>query len=272
LSATDVSAVVRSTDGVPVIVERAMYLTAGGQTFRAGHESAGVTAPSTRWFLAEGATGPFFDLFVLIGNPNSDAADVRATFLLGDGTTIVKQYRVEGDQRFNIWVDGEDARLADAAVSTIVESVNGVPIIVERSMWWPGPTAAQWTEAHNAPGSTTTSTQWGLADGEVGNAPAHTETYLLIANSSAASAAVKVTLLFDDGTPAATGTFTVVANSRFTVSVRDAFPAAAGRRFGALVESTGAQPADIVVERAMYWNAGGVQWAAGTNLIATKWP
>ena len=33
--------------------------------WKAGHESAGVTAPSTTWFLAEGATGEFFETFIL---------------------------------------------------------------------------------------------------------------------------------------------------------------------------------------------------------------
>ena len=40
-----------------------------GQPFAAGHGSAGVTAAATSWFLAEGATGAFFDLFVLLANP-----------------------------------------------------------------------------------------------------------------------------------------------------------------------------------------------------------
>jgi hypothetical protein len=39
---------------------------------------------------------------------------------------------------------------------------------------------------------------------------------------------------------------------------------------GALVESLGASPAPIVVERAMYTNAGGRIWAAGTNALATR--
>ena len=47
-----------------------------GQLFAAGHESAGVTAPATSWFLAEGATGAFFDLFVLVANPSATAAQV----------------------------------------------------------------------------------------------------------------------------------------------------------------------------------------------------
>ena len=48
------------------------------------------------------------------------------------------------------------------------------------------------------------------------------------------------------------------------------FPAARGRVFGAIVESVGASPVQIVVERAVYYDAGGVVWAAGTNALATK--
>ena len=63
------SAVFEVLNGQPIIVERAMYFDVPGQTFGAGHESAGITAPATEWFLAEGATGDYFDLFVLIANP-----------------------------------------------------------------------------------------------------------------------------------------------------------------------------------------------------------
>ena len=43
-----------------------------------------------------------------------------------------------------------------------------------------------------------------------------------------------------------------------------------GTRFSAVIESLGGTPAQIVVERAMYWNAGGQFWAAGSDLLATK--
>ena len=134
-----------------------MYLDVPGRLFGAGHESAGVTAPATEWFLAEGATGPYFDLFVLIANPANADAQVEATYLLPDGTVIVKPYTVAANSRFNIWVDYEDARLADTAVSTTIQSTNGVPVIVERAMWWPGD--ADWYEAHNSPGATATGTR-----------------------------------------------------------------------------------------------------------------
>jgi hypothetical protein len=46
LDDAEMSAVVTSTNAVPVIVERAMYRPVGSQVFGAGHESAGVGAPA----------------------------------------------------------------------------------------------------------------------------------------------------------------------------------------------------------------------------------
>ena len=78
-----------------------------------------------------------------------------------------------------------------------------------------------------------------------------------------------ITLVYEDGTTSAL-TVGVRANSRTNVAVGVDVPAAAGRRFGAVIESLGANPAQIVVERAMYGNAGGVTWAAGSNNLATR--
>lgn len=264
LSNTDVSAVI--TSDLPVIVERAMYLDRPDQVFGAGHESAAIATPSTEWFLAEGATGTFFDLFVLIANPGTSEADVRATFLLPDGTSLTRRYTVAPTSRFNIWVDTVDPLLVDAAVSTIIESLNGVPIIVERAMWWPGPTAATWAEAHNSAGLTSTGRTFAIADGELGGS-AGTDTYILIANRGDDDDA-RVTLFYEDGT-SESKTFHLGANSRTNVPVGFAFPKAAGRRFGAIVEALGASP-QIAVERSVYSNANGIVWAAGTNATATK--
>src|SRR5262249_38215393 len=151
------------------------------QSFSAGHDSAGVTAPSTQWFLAEGATGQFFDMFILFANPGALDAQVRADYLLSNGTTVTKTYVIPANSRRTYNVSLEDSRLADANVSTAVTSTNGVPIIVERSMWWPH--GQPWYEAHNSPGSTTTGTKWAVGDGEVGG-PRNAQTYMLVANTS----------------------------------------------------------------------------------------
>lgn len=265
LANTDVSAII--TSSLPIIVERAMYLDRPGQVFSAGHESAGILAPATSWFLAEGATGTYFDLFVLIANPTADDAAITARFLLPDGTVITKAYSVAGKSRFNIWVDAEGGVLADTAVSTTITSTNGVPVLVERAMWWPGP-PSNWQEAHNSAGATETGTRWALAEGEVGGARS-IDTYVLIANTSPDDGMVRVTVYFEDGSSLSKDV-AVAGSSRTNVAMAADFPQTAGRRFGTIVESLGATPAQIVVERAMYSNAGGTVWAAGTNALATK--
>jgi Tol biopolymer transport system component len=272
LASTDVSGVVEVTNGVPVVAERAMYLS-GAQVFAAGHESAGVVAPQLSWFLAEGATGAFFDLFVLISNSTAQDANVLVTYLLPSGATHSKSYVIPANSRRTIWVDNESFPgvgqvLQNTAVSTTVASTNNVPIVVERAMWWPGPTSATWTEAHNSPGATATGTVWALAEGEDGGAD-QTETYILIANTSNTAGSARVTIVFEDGTTAVQ-TYNLNPNSRTNVPVRNDFAGVSGRRFGAIVESLGASPAQIVVERAMYGNSGGVFWAAGTNALGTR--
>src|SRR6202008_4800852 len=75
LREAEVSAQFRSTNGVPIIAERSMYLRSW-LPFMGGHGSAGVTAPAKEWFLAEGATGTYFTMFVLMANPNDQPATV----------------------------------------------------------------------------------------------------------------------------------------------------------------------------------------------------
>ena len=263
LASTDVSAVI--TSSLPVIVERAMYLNSGGLLFGAGHESAAIPEPAPRWFFAEGATGSYFDLFILVANPGTETAQVRATYLLPDGSTLVREFPVAPTSRFIIWVDYEDAKLADTAVSTVIESLNGVPLIAERAMWWPG---TGWQEAHNAAGSTTTGTTWAVADGEQGG-PFAKDTYILVANTSETATWVVVTLMFEDGSELHRG-FDIAARSRFNVSIGNEFPSASGRRFGVKVQAGAATPAELVVERATYSNANGVSWAAGSNALGTR--
>jgi hypothetical protein len=274
LASTDVSGVITSLNGVPIIAERAMYASAAG-TFAAGHDSAGVTSPSLAWFFAEGATGNFFDTFLLLANPNASQADVHATYLLPSGQTVTKDYAVPANSRRTINVQLEDTRLAGTAVSTQLTSSNGVSFLAERSMWWPHGQA--WTEAHNAAGATATGTKWAVADGEAGTLPDDTATYLLVANTSAFAGTVRVTLLLETGATVSQD-FAVAGNSRTSVAILttdvpaspDYMRVPRGTRFSAVIESLGVTPAQIVVERAMYWNANGQFWSAGSDLLATK--
>jgi uncharacterized protein YfaP (DUF2135 family) len=263
LSSTDVSAVLRARDGAEIIVERSMYLASQGKAFGAGHSSAAITEPVPRWYFAEGATGAYFDTFLLIANPGEQPVTVEATYLLPSGTSIHRSHVVGPLSRYNIWVDQEAPELADTAVSVVLETSNGEGIIAERAMWWPG-SSPTWGEAHVAAGATTTANRWVSSEGQQ---DASHETYLLIANPSASAASARVTMMFEDGPPVAR-VVPLPAGSRTNVAVGADFPEAFGKRFSTLVEVL--EPGvEVVVERAVYADSGSQRWAAGASALAT---
>jgi YVTN family beta-propeller protein len=254
----------RITFDLPGVAERAMYFGAD-PLWCGGHASAGATAPAADWFLAEGATGTYFTTFVLIANPNDEAADVTVRYLTDTGGEVTKTYRIEAGQRLTRNIATEDLALANAAVATHVQSTR--PVVVERAQYWGQPA---WIEAHNSFGITSIAPRWGLAEGRVGGSDA-TQTYILLANAGAETASVTITFLRVDGTTVLK-TYDVAPASRFNVAVvpgpSSMVPELADESFGARIEST--QP--IVVERSVYSNANGVTWAAGTNATATRLP
>jgi hypothetical protein len=267
LSATDVSAAIHSN--VPIIAERAMYFSRPGQPFAGGHESAGVTQPSSHWFFAEGATGSFFNDFMLVANPDSTlTAHVTISYLLVDGTVVPVRHTVAPNSRQTFNVAGEAPMLASAAFSAVVDS--DVPVVAERSMYWP----PDWVEAHNSPGATETGTTWVVAGGQEGG-PFGAQTYVLIANTSAFAGLARVTVLQEGGAPLVKD-FPLPPNSRTNVPVGaiPEFGAVASAHYGVLVESMGATPAQtaqIVVERATYSNdSSGNLWAAGAAALGKK--
>ncbi len=250
-----------------------MYYSTPTQAFAGGTDGAALPAPQTQWFLAEGATGVYFDLYVLIANAESNDAQVKATYLLPGGATVVKNYTIPANSRVTISVQGEDPALTDTPVSTIIQSTNGVPVLVERSMWWP---KGNWYEGHLAAGATTTGTKWALAEGEVNNIPgSEAETYILIANTSDTPGTATVTAYWSDGTAPQSVVVDLPAHSRQNVPISTTFPyrpvppqlGTVERDFGAIIESSGPP---IVVERSIYSNANGVTWAAGTAALGTK--
>jgi len=262
LRSVEISAVI--TSDVPIVAERAMYLTGDGdRSFEAGQMGAGATAPSNTWNIAEGATH-FFDTFLFLTNPNDEEAVVSVTFQLPDGQTVVKQYEVPGQAKRTLLVDGQqDPLLEDTAFAASVSST--VPIIVERAMWW-GPTSASWYEAHASLGTTDTGTVFGIGEAQSGG-EAEEDTYVLVSNASETLAPVRFTLIYDDGTREEK-TLNVGGSSRLTALITTEFPASEGRRFSILVESVDQVP--ITVEVSRYQSTDGLFGNAGGTAHATK--
>jgi hypothetical protein len=77
LSAAEVSARIEGVNGQPIVAERAMYSRCFGATWRGGHDAVASEAPSADWFFAEGATGSFFDLYLLLANFGTQTSNVE---------------------------------------------------------------------------------------------------------------------------------------------------------------------------------------------------
>jgi hypothetical protein len=136
LESTDVSASVSATR--PIIVERAMYWGVGGWT--EAHASAGITSTGTKWGLAEGEFGGSrsFDTYILLANPGSQSANVRITLLRAAGLPpLTMDVTVPGNSRVTN-AAGQYQLGQGEKFGIVVESLNNVPIVVERAMYWQG--------------------------------------------------------------------------------------------------------------------------------------
>ena len=251
------------TSTAPIIAERAMYLP-GARPFEGGHEAAGVNATSREWFLAEGATGDFFDDFVLIANPNSTNATVNVTYLLTTGATVNKTVSVLANSRKTINVETEDPLLANANMS--ITFVSDIGVVVERAMYWPH-ISLGWRDAHNSFGVTSSALRWGLADCRHGG-PRSYQTFVLLANPNPHPAEVQVRFLKPTFT--VTRNYTLTPSSRRSIFTNAEIPELGDGSFGVEVQVLNFQ--GIAVEKAMYWNSGAETFAAGTNVTATRLP
>jgi uncharacterized repeat protein (TIGR01451 family) len=253
----------------PVVAERAMYFgSTATRLWTGGSAATGVTAPSSTWFFAEGATGPLFDTFLLLMNPEAVDAQVTLRYLLDTGETVevAKVIPARGRLTVNIETEG-DARLHAASMATVVTSDR--PIVAERSVYWPTAEGAQpWGESHTSQGAPAAAPRWALAEGRTGGA-LNFHTYVLIANPGSQAAEANVQFLADGGAPVMR-TYVVPAMSRLTVDVTAEASELQDRSFITLIATTGDVP--IVVERSMYWHGAGLTWSGGSNAGATRLP
>ncbi len=258
LASTDVAAVIESVSGPPIVAERAMYLT-GGRGFVGGHVTLGATQPRSRWLMAEGATGRYFSMYILVANPHDEDVTVALNFRTADGTQVRHSVQVPAGSRRTVNVADVDSRLADTAVWTEVLAPRAQPIVAERVMWWPGST---WQDGHAAAGLARTASRWLAVGAQHGGADGHA-TYLLAANTSSAAQTARVTVLGPSG-PVGTTVIRVEPQSRYTIDMAAWFPTVAGT-YSVLVEAVGGN-GQLIVEHAVYWDAEGVRWAAGTAM------
>ena len=102
---------------------------------------------------------------MLIANPGDDRrARSRRASPGPTAATVTRSYTVRAHSRFSVYVDGIPG-LENTSVATTMTSTNGVPIVVERAMYWPGG-FFDYYEGHSSAGSTTTALRWVVAGAE----------------------------------------------------------------------------------------------------------
>jgi hypothetical protein len=214
-------------------------------------------AQQTRWYLAEGSTGPFFEEEVLAINPTDQTA-AGFVRVYRDGTAVDVPIAIPPRRRLTLPVNAVPG-LATGETSAMVDtSASGVPIFVERTMYWQGRRGGHNAGAIEAPQAT-----WYLAEGATSH---FFSTFILLVNPNPTAVSVTLRLLSDDGPPAEFP-YTVAANSRLTVPVND-LPQFGSANFATVV--TASQP--VFVERAMYWlGFEGGHDATAVSSLSTTW-
>ena len=246
---SDVSTKVEAT--APVICERSMYW----KNRAGGHDTIGVTAPSTTWYLAEGSTAWGFETWLSIQNPNPTATDVTLTFMKPGGSTQQLSLPVAGQARQTVPVND---LVAESDVSTKVEAT--APVICERSMYRYGRDLG-----HVTIGTPTTSRDWYLAEGSTAWG---FDEYLTVQNPNPQQAVTSVEFMLPDGTVRPFG-LVVPANARQTIGV-DSLPGLGNTDLSTHISAN----VPVICERSMYWSGAtsrGGHDTVGTPMPSTHW-
>ena len=178
----------------------------------------------TVWYLAEGYTGPGFQTYVLVQNPNPETASLRAEFVDPGGNYLEKYYSLKGGSHLTLNLN---AIFPTRDVSTCISSLNDVGIVVERSMYF---NSAGRTDGHCTPGSPGLSTTWFFAEGYTG--PGFDE-YILVLNPWFSSNRMQLTL-YDAAGGEQTFDYWLMPASRLTLHINELAP---GKDVSAKVET-----------------------------------
>ncbi len=244
---TEVSTKVESLNGVSFLAERPMYFNYsslyGLGTFSGGHVGVGIDEPGTHFYLAEGYTGPGFEEWITIQNPDPySPANVIIRYLLDTGGAVDVPVSVGPHSRFT--------RFANSDVpghSIAVEIFSDRPVATERPMYFD---YIGWRDGHNGAGMNGASKYWAVANVDT---RLFADTWITIGNPNPSAATVTLYFYYPDGGPPFIRNFGVPANGRGSFKANTIAPQ--GEKLGLIVASDKA----VTVEKPLYqWAPGGV--------------
>lgn len=214
-----------------VIAERSVY----GPEKAWATDSIGVTNPSTVCYLPEGSAGNGFETWILVQNPNNQAAQVSLTYMTPAGKVDGPSVSLAANSRMSF--KANNTVPGEYEVSTMVTA--DIPVVSERAMYGNGRT---W--AHDSIGVAEASTTWYLAEGSTGEG---FETWVLVQNPGEKEATATLTFMTDAGKVDGP-VLTLKPSSRQTVNVGACLPST----WNVSTMVTSNEP--VIAERAMYGN------------------
>jgi hypothetical protein len=211
-------------------------------------------------YMAEGATGPFFDMEIELLNPTDQPAKVLLEYLpqTADPLNPHPSDYILVPAHSRRTVNPElNAAMTHASFSTVIES--DVQVIVERTMKWDATHYGSHAETSQASPQTT----WYLAEGATHGS---FNLFYLIQNPNDADTTVEVTYLRPTPKVPLVRSYAVAGRSRLTIWVDVEGPEFQEEEFSAVFHA----PVPIMVERSMYADAPGQTWAGGTSTAAVS--
>ncbi len=177
----------------------------------------GFTVTNPTFYFAEGTCRPGFETYVCIENPGASRAEVRITYMKGNGTTVTQELAVDPTSRTTVLPSSELGSADDDAhdFSTVVECTNGQRIVAERPMYFNY--QGEWTGGSDVMGINFPQSTFYFAEGTC--RPGF-DPYLCIQNPGDATAVVRVNYVKGDSSVDMVE-LNVAAHSRATVNPRD---------------------------------------------------
>ena len=133
LPASDFSTQVTGSQNI--IAERAMYWGEGTALGEACHDSIGLAAPHTTFYLPDGETSNGRETYTLVQNPNASDVTVEVSYLTPDGTgnvTLTETVGANSRMTFSM----ADKGISGRAAVLVTSKTAGSKIMVERAMYW----------------------------------------------------------------------------------------------------------------------------------------
>ena len=239
----------------PFVAERPMYFDFRGSV-RGGDDVVGAQSLGTDYYFAEGYTGPGFDEYLSLLNPDPvQAAHVDILYYFGDGSTKSVGWTIPAHSRSTVHVNDPSQAGPNQQVSAEVRSLDGVPFLAERPIYFDY--RGKWTGGDVVVGGTQLSKSLNLAEGYVSSG---FDEWLTILNTNPSDAHLIVTYEVQGGPPKMVR-LTVPAHSRGSHLVNQDFSAATSLA----VHIDSDQP--VMVERPMYFDYNG-RWDGGHDAAA----